>query len=118
MLSSLTRVQMLLAGVEALHSLGLIHRDLKPSNLLIDEQGTLKLADFGLARTFGSPDRVRWSSSCSWRQELTAVWQLFSPSAFTRRYRPPELFFGCTRYGKSADMWSVGCILAEMMLVS
>eukprot|EP00960_Hanusia_phi_P073265 767971-Hanusia_phi.AAC.1 len=52
-------VKMLLAGVDALHSSGLIHRDLKPSNLLIDDQGTLKLADFGLARTFGSPDRVR-----------------------------------------------------------
>jgi len=75
---------------------------LKPSNLLLkkDHDGNvqLKIADFGLAKIYGSPQR------------------LYSPGAVTRWYRPPELFFGATLYGPGVDMWSIGCIFAEFML--
>lgn len=89
---------MALQGLEAIHACWVVHRDLKPDNLLIAPDGTLKLGDFGLSRVFGSPDVA------------------YSPQAFTIWYRPPELLFGSTRYGPSADMWAMGCIFAEMML--
>ena len=66
-------------------------------NLLIDRCGTLKLGDFGLARPFGSPQQHQ-----------------YTPGAFTRWYRPPELLLSCYLYGEGADMWSVACIIAEM----
>ncbi|XP_047935483.2 cyclin-dependent kinase 7 isoform X4 [Anser cygnoides] len=72
--------------------------DLKPNNLLLDENGVLKLADFGLAKSFGSPNRV------------------YTHQVVTRWYRAPELLFGARMYGVSVDMWAVGCILAELLL--
>uniref|UniRef100_A0A4W3JPN1 Cyclin-dependent kinase 7 n=1 Tax=Callorhinchus milii TaxID=7868 RepID=A0A4W3JPN1_CALMI len=72
--------------------------DLKPNNLLIDENGILKLADFGLAKSFGSPNRV------------------YTHQVVTRWYRSPELLFGARMYGVGVDMWAVGCILAELLL--
>jgi len=91
-------MQMLLRGVEYCHKHWVLHRDLKPSNLLVDKTGQLKLADFGLARIFGSPDRQ------------------FTHYVVTRWYRAPELLFGAKQYGEGIDMWSVGCIFAELML--
>ena len=73
-------------------------RDLKPNNLLIASDGQLKLADFGLARDFADPGH---KMTCQ---------------VITRWYRPPELLFGCRYYGASVDMWSIGCIFAELML--
>uniref|UniRef100_A0A4W4FS02 Cyclin-dependent kinase 7 n=1 Tax=Electrophorus electricus TaxID=8005 RepID=A0A4W4FS02_ELEEL len=72
--------------------------DLKPNNLLLDENGVLKLADFGLAKAFGSPNRV------------------YTHQVVTRWYRAPELLFGARMYGIGVDMWAVGCILAELLL--
>ncbi|XP_035748676.1 cyclin-dependent kinase 7 isoform X2 [Egretta garzetta] len=72
--------------------------DLKPNNLLLDENGVLKLADFGLAKSFGSPNRV------------------YTHQVVTRWYRAPELLFGARMYGVGVDMWAVGCILAELLL--
>jgi serine/threonine protein kinase len=70
---------------------------LKPGNILIDENKCLKISDFGLARKFGSPGRN------------------MSHQAVTRWYRSPELLFGAKKYGEAVDMWSIGCIFAEMM---
>ncbi|XP_061624073.1 cyclin-dependent kinase 7 isoform X4 [Phyllopteryx taeniolatus] len=72
--------------------------DLKPNNLLLDGDGVLKLADFGLAKAFGSPNRV------------------YTHQVVTRWYRSPELLFGARMYGVGVDMWAVGCILAELLL--
>uniref|UniRef100_A0AAY4BLM3 Cyclin-dependent kinase 7 n=1 Tax=Denticeps clupeoides TaxID=299321 RepID=A0AAY4BLM3_9TELE len=72
--------------------------DLKPNNLLLDEKGVLKIADFGLAKAFGSPNRV------------------YTHQVVTRWYRAPELLFGARMYGVGVDMWAVGCILAELLL--
>jgi cyclin-dependent kinase 7 len=92
-------MQMLLRGVAHIHSHWILHRDLKPENLLIGENGAIKLADFGLARIYGSPNRNMTSEVCT-------IW-----------YRPPELLFGAREYSGAVDIWGVGCIFAELMLV-
>nr|XP_020854121.1 cyclin-dependent kinase 7 isoform X2 [Phascolarctos cinereus] len=89
---------MTLQGLEYLHQHWILHRDLKPNNLLLDENGVLKLADFGLAKSFGSPNRT------------------YTHQVVTRWYRAPELLFGARMYGVGVDMWAVGCILAELLL--
>jgi cyclin-dependent kinase 7 len=90
-------MRMILLGVEHIHKNWILHRDIKPGNILIDEEGRLKLADFGLAKIFGSPDRSLSHQACT-------LW-----------YRAPELLFGARSYGEGADMWAVGCIFAELM---
>uniref|UniRef100_A0A8C1L0E4 Cyclin-dependent kinase 7 n=2 Tax=Cyprinus carpio TaxID=7962 RepID=A0A8C1L0E4_CYPCA len=91
-------ILMTLQGLEYMHNYWILHRDLKPNNLLLDENGVLKLADFGLAKAFGSPNRV------------------YTHQVVTRWYRAPELLFGARMYGVGVDMWAVGCILAELLL--
>jgi cyclin-dependent kinase 7 len=88
----------LLRAVAACHERWILHRDLKPDNMLFLEDGTMKLADFGLARMYGTP-KAR-----------------LSPQAITLWYKPPELLLGSYEYSSSADMWSVGCIFAELLL--
>ena len=87
----------LLLGIEYLHSNFIIHRDLKLSNLLLNRKGVLKIADFGLARTIGSPPG------------------LMTPRVVTLWYRAPELLFGTDKYDTSIDLWSAGCIFGEFL---
>lgn len=86
----------LLKGVAFCHSKNVLHRDLKPQNLLITKGGELKLADFGLARAFGIPVRC-------YSAEVVTLW-----------YRPPDVLFGAKIYTTSIDIWSAGCIFAEI----
>mmetsp|Transcript_21755 Transcript_21755/g.30526 ORF Transcript_21755/g.30526 Transcript_21755/m.30526 type:complete len:305 (+) Transcript_21755:143-1057(+) len=88
----------LLRAVGACHDRWILHRDLKPDNMLFLKDGTMKLADFGLARKYGTP-KTR-----------------LSPQAITLWYKPPELLLGASEYAASADMWSIGCIFAELLL--
>lgn len=88
----------LLEGIKYLHDHWIIHRDLKTSNLLLDDNGTLKICDFGLARKYGNPLRE------------------YSPIVVTLWYRPPELLMGCKKYAPSIDLWSIGCIFFELMV--
>ncbi|THH30714.1 hypothetical protein EUX98_g3475 [Antrodiella citrinella] len=91
-------IAMTFRGLEFCHRNWILHRDLKPNNLLISADGQLKLADFGLARDFADPG---YKMTCQ---------------VITRWYRPPELLFGCRYYSTAVDIWSVGCIFAELML--
>ncbi|XP_015698746.1 probable serine/threonine-protein kinase At1g54610 isoform X2 [Oryza brachyantha] len=87
----------LLHGLDHCHKNGVLHRDIKGSNLLIDNNGMLKIADFGLATSYDPKNPQPLTS------RVVTLW-----------YRPPELLLGATEYGVAVDMWSTGCIVAEM----
>lgn len=88
----------MLDGIAYCHSHRILHRDLKPQNLLIDRSNErLKLADFGLARAFGIPVR-------QYTHEVITLW-----------YRAPEILLGAQHYSTAVDLWSIGCIFAEMV---
>ncbi|VBB35176.1 unnamed protein product [Acanthocheilonema viteae] len=86
----------LLRGLAFCHAKKILHRDLKPQNLLLNGNGELKLADFGLARAKSVPSRT-------YSHEVVTLW-----------YRPPDVLLGSTDYSTSLDLWGVGCIFAEM----
>ncbi|CAD8195599.1 unnamed protein product [Paramecium pentaurelia] len=95
-------IYQILKGLKYLHTGELIHRDLKPSNLLINSECKVKVADFGLARSVAKPD----DNSNPILTEYVA----------TRWYRAPEILLGSQHYSKAVDMWSLGCILGEMII--
>ena len=86
----------MLSALVFCHTHRVLHRDLKPQNILIDKQGSLRLADFGLARAFGLPIKT-------YTHEVVTLW-----------YRAPEILLGGRQYSTPVDIWSVGCIFAEM----
>jgi len=86
-----------LKGLAHIHSKFIVHRDLKVSNLLMTDGGILKLADFGLSRTLGNPK------------------QPSTPKVVTLWYRAPEILFGSRTHSSAMDMWSAGCVLAELL---
>ncbi|WOK92908.1 cell division control protein [Canna indica] len=93
-----TFLYQILRGIAYCHSHRVLHRDLKPQNLLIDRRtNSLKLADFGLARAFGIPVRT-------FTHEVVTLW-----------YRAPEILLGSRQYSTPVDVWSIGCIFAEMV---
>ena len=87
----------LLIGITELHSKRILHRDLKPQNILIDKDFNLKIADFGLARTFSIPIRP-------YTNNVVTLW-----------YRAPEVLLGAPEYSTPIDIWSLGCIFFEIV---
>ncbi|AQK72400.1 hypothetical protein ZEAMMB73_Zm00001d017128 [Zea mays] len=87
----------LLEGVKYLHDNWVLHRDLKTSNLLLNNRGELKICDFGLSRQYGSLLKP-------YTQPVVTLW-----------YRAPELLLGAKEYSTAIDMWSLGCIMAELL---
>lgn len=87
----------ILRGVKFIHSANVLHRDLKPENIVVNLNCDLAICDFGLARGFDA-----------------GVGHL-TEYVVTRHYRPPELLLECAQYGKPLDVWSVGCIFAELI---
>jgi serine/threonine protein kinase len=92
-------MKQLLEGLAYCHAQKVLHRDIKGSNLLISHDGQLKLADFGLARAYDSEKQHEYTN------RVITLW-----------YRPPELLLGASMYGPAIDMWSAGCIFAELLL--
>ncbi|XP_030758979.1 serine/threonine-protein kinase PITSLRE isoform X2 [Sitophilus oryzae] len=93
-------LKQLLQAVAHLHDNWILHRDLKTSNLLLSHKGILKVGDFGLAREYGSPLKA------------------YTPVVVTQWYRAPELLLCTKEYSTPIDMWSVGCIFAELLLMN
>ncbi|KAI9924161.1 hypothetical protein ASPWEDRAFT_38430 [Aspergillus wentii DTO 134E9] len=89
---------MLVRGVWFCHENFVLHRDIKPNNLLIAADGEVKLADFGLARSFADP------------------YSNMTHQVITRWYRPPELLYGARQYSGAVDVWSTGMVFAELLL--
>jgi len=90
----------ILRALKYIHSAGVLHRDLKPSNLLVNSDCNLKLCDFGLSRSVNTREK---------NQPLTTL-------VATKWYRAPELLLETERYDEAVDVWSAGCILAELIL--
>lgn len=90
-------MKQLIEALAYLHSHRILHRDLKPQNMLVDKEGHIKLADFGLSRSFSLPTRT-------YTHEVVTMW-----------YRAPELLLGAKMYCTGIDIWSLGCIMAEMV---
>lgn len=91
----------LLSGINYLHTANVIHRDIKPANILVNADCTLKICDFGLATCSGDTGH----------EPLTEY-------VVTRWYRPPEVILASSHYDTAVDMWSAGCVFAELMLRS
>jgi cyclin-dependent kinase 12/13 len=90
----------ILQGIQYLHSSNVIHRDIKGANILISSAGEVKLADFGLARVF-----YPGNEKVNYTNKVVTLW-----------YRAPELLLGSRNYTQAVDMWSVGCVFAELVL--
>ncbi|OAP54654.1 hypothetical protein AYL99_11102 [Fonsecaea erecta] len=93
-----TLMRQITAGVAHLHAHWILHRDLKTSNLLLNNRGEVKLADFGMARYTSLPPPPKLT------QLVVTLW-----------YRAPELLLGAEEYGVAVDVWSLGCVFAELL---
>ncbi|CAG9322854.1 unnamed protein product [Blepharisma stoltei] len=92
----------ILIGVKYMASACILHRDLKPRNLLVNSNCDLKICDFGLARPYINNLRITSAQMTDY--------------VATRWYRAPEVLLACRKYSSAMDMWSVGCIFAELLL--
>lgn len=95
-------LQQLLQGVAYLHENWVLHRDLKPANIMITKDGVVKIGDLGLARQFYNPIQPLYTGD----KVVVTIW-----------YRAPELLLGSKHYGPAIDLWAIGCIFAELLVL-
>ena len=88
----------MLQGLNYLHDQNIIHRDIKPANILYNNQGIVKIADFGLARYFNS-------GLNNYTNRVVTLW-----------YRAPEILLGSKNYSNKIDIWSMGCFFVELLI--
>ncbi|KAH8581813.1 mitogen-activated kinase 1 [Cryptosporidium sp. chipmunk genotype I] len=111
-------VYQLIKVIKYLHSGGLLHRDMKPSNILLNAECHVKVADFGLSRSFINTRRITNNVPFSINDKNENVdddQPILTDYVATRWYRAPEILLGSTKYTKGIDMWSLGCILGEIL---
>ena len=112
-------IRQVLSGVAACHRLGVLHRDVKPGNVLIHADGTLKLADFGLARAASRLKPLRGDEPKETGHDESCRSVIhdgsYTRGIQTRWYRSPEILLGATTYSAAVDVWSVGAILGELL---
>eukprot|EP00227_Mantoniella_beaufortii_P003667 CAMPEP_0197617476 /NCGR_PEP_ID=MMETSP1326-20131121/61054_1 /TAXON_ID=1155430 /ORGANISM="Genus nov. species nov., Strain RCC2288" /LENGTH=431 /DNA_ID=CAMNT_0043186369 /DNA_START=205 /DNA_END=1497 /DNA_ORIENTATION=+ len=117
-------VYQLLRGLKYIHSANVLHRDLKPSNLLLNANCDLKICDFGLARTNKDdlkPSNLLLNANCDLKicdfglARTNKEQEYMTEYVVTRWYRAPELLLSCSEYTSAIDVWSVGCIFAELL---
>ncbi|KAF7457907.1 putative cell-cycle-assocaited protein kinase ERK7 [Cryptosporidium felis] len=104
--------------IKFLHSGGLLHRDMKPSNILLNAECHVKVADFGLSRSFVNTRRVTNAIPSKYEENTVTLdyeQPILTDYVATRWYRAPEILLGSTKYTKGIDMWSLGCILGEIL---
>lgn len=112
----------LFTALEQSHGEGILHRDVKGSNVLVDDSGNLKLADWGLA-VDGRTERKKGFVFCDRKTETSPERRsgsagsprALTPTVVTLWYRPPEILLGATEYDGRVDVWSAGCLLAELI---
>ncbi|RKP00105.1 hypothetical protein CXG81DRAFT_13617, partial [Caulochytrium protostelioides] len=97
-----TLLSQLLSGLSYLHANWILHRDLKPANILVTADGVVKIGDLGLARLYQKPLQPLFSGD----KVVVTIW-----------YRAPELLLGARHYTKAIDLWAVGCIFAELLIL-
>lgn len=101
----------ILCALNFLSTSNVMHRDLKPSNILITPECNVKICDFGMARTIEAIDESQVANKLKRKRNA-------SPVSFTRIYRPPEAILQCAKQTSKADLWSFGCIAAELVQLS
>ncbi|KAG6917602.1 hypothetical protein DXG01_001831 [Tephrocybe rancida] len=101
-------MKQLLEGTEYMHRNHILHRDMKAANLLISNAGSLRIADFGLARAYDT-NITRTGNDGRGKERK------YTNCVVTRWYRPPELLLGARQYGGEVDIWGIGCVLGEMI---
>jgi len=104
-------IYQVLRGLKYIHSCRVLHRDLKPSNLLVNSNCDLKICDFGLARGIHRDPKDPYTMGAA-----GAGTMLLTEYVVTRWYRAPEIMLACHEYSYPIDVWSVGCIFAELLL--
>ena len=107
-------VRSIALGIKFLHDHDIIHRDIKPGNIFIDENCVVKIGDFGSARI--SPQQKKESEEQKEKKKKKEKRPL-TPGIGTKWYKAPEIIFGDKHYNKSVDIWSFGCLMAEMFLL-
>ena len=113
-------VRSIALGIKFLHDHDIIHRDIKPGNIFIDENCVVKIGDFGSARI--SPQQKKENEEIEEKKKGGAPKEKkekrpLTPGVGTKWYKAPEIIFGDKHYNKSVDIWSFGCLMAEMFLL-